>query len=85
MSGGQDRAVFVSDTFLTAEEVAELSGRRRYGAQARALAKMTIPYTVRPDGRPMVLRSHVENRLGGKRSEEPYIIPDWSAFDDVTA
>ncbi len=48
--------------FLTPAELAELTGRRRVAAQARALAAMGIRYVLAPDG-VRVLRAEVEARM----------------------
>lgn len=47
---------------LTAREVAELTGRERRPAQCRALDAMGVPYRVRPDGSPAVLRYEPHRR-----------------------
>lgn len=68
---------------LSPAEVAELTGRQRYRAQARVLRGMGIAYEPRPDGSLAVLRSHAEKVLGGEvggggrigKSE-----PDWGSF-----
>lgn len=52
---------------LTPAELQELTGKRRADAQRRALDRMGLRYAVRPDGRPTVLRSHVEEKLGTPR------------------
>ena len=41
---------------LTRDEIEELTGMRRKSSQIRALAQMGIPFRVRPDGSPAVLR-----------------------------
>ncbi|MCP5408918.1 MAG: DUF4224 domain-containing protein [Chromatiaceae bacterium] len=48
--------------FVSREELAELTGKRpnQNAAQVRALKIMGIAHWVRPDGRPMVLRSTLE-------------------------
>ena len=51
---------------LSPAEVAELTGRSRRDAQARALRGMGIDHRVRPDGTIAVLRSHAEKVLGGE-------------------
>jgi hypothetical protein len=63
---------------LTADEVAELTGRVRRSAQVKALQFMGIEHRIRPDGSVAVLRSCVEKVLGGgdtnpkpKRRTEP--------------
>ena len=46
--------------FLSKEELAALTGKERPKAQARALTRMGIPHRTRPDGSPVVMRTHVE-------------------------
>ena len=69
-------------TFLTPDELIELTRKRRHDAQARMLRAMGIEHRARPGECPAVLRSHVEHLLGGvapakvaKQTE-----PDWSAI-----
>lgn len=50
--------------FLTADEIAELTGRRRCNAQVRVLRFMGIEHRQRPDGSIAVSRSHVDSLLG---------------------
>jgi hypothetical protein len=42
---------------LTQEELQDLTGRKRYTGQMKALAYMGIKFRVRPDGTPAVLRA----------------------------
>lgn len=49
---------------LSPEELQELTGRTRAGAQRRALEQMGLAFFTDADGRPRVLRALVE-RLGG--------------------
>ncbi|VVE40578.1 hypothetical protein PMO31116_04099 [Pandoraea morbifera] len=65
----------MSDTFLTEEEVAELSGIRsgrngqsREARQALWLRTVGIPFWVNARGRPIVARVAIEGRY---RGEEP--------------
>lgn len=51
--------------FLTQDEIREMTGRVRYKSQASVLSAMGIEHKVRPDGSLLVLRSHVEQSLGG--------------------
>jgi hypothetical protein len=65
---------------LSAEELRELTGRRRSDAQARALEHMKIPFSTRPNGTLAVLRAVVERALGGdgtiaQPSREPQLLP----------
>jgi hypothetical protein len=48
--------------FLTAEEVAQLTGYRRRSKQVEALRQMGIPFFVNLLGHPIVPRSVVEGR-----------------------
>ena len=43
--------------FLTADEIRELTGKRRNDAQARELTHLDIPYRVRKDGSLIVVRT----------------------------
>lgn len=54
----------IAMVFLTPEELAELTGRRRSDAQAAALRSMGIEHLRRPDGRIVVSRAHVDAMLG---------------------
>ena len=49
---------------LTPEELAELTGRCRSDAQVRVLRFMGIEHRIRPDGKVVALRSHVDAVLG---------------------
>lgn len=51
--------------FLSAEEVAELTGRKQRQKQLQQLTSMNISYTVDALGWPKVLRQAVEIQLGG--------------------
>nr|VFJ61943.1 MAG: protein of unknown function (DUF4224) [Candidatus Kentron sp. DK] len=55
-------------TFPDESEVRILTGRVRHGARVRALRGMGIEHVVRPDGSPVVLRSHVETEMGNAGS-----------------
>lgn len=69
--------------FLTDDEIADLTQRRRRDAQARVLSFMGIEHKRRPDGSLAVLRQHVEVVLGGAqagRSMQLYPEPDWKAI-----
>jgi hypothetical protein len=69
--------------FLSKDQLYELTGKRRPKAQARALDAMGIPYRRRPDGSPVVLRTHVELEarpapgtvLDKLASPEPVLLP----------
>lgn len=55
----------MSDTFLTPEEIKDLTGRVQNLAQVKVLRGMGIEHRTRPDGSVVILRSHVEQTLGG--------------------
>jgi hypothetical protein len=64
---------------LSEREIEQITGRRRRRAQARALAMMGISYRLRPDGFPIVARSHWEQVMGTEeRKQQPE--PDWSSM-----
>lgn len=50
--------------FLTQDEVAQLTGKVRYAAQARILGEMRIPFLLNAAARPIVARAAVERILG---------------------
>jgi hypothetical protein len=69
--------------FLTDAELTDLTGAKRREARVRALRAMGVEHRIRPDGRVIVLRSHVEALLGGAlpaivSGQEPQ--PHWSAL-----
>lgn len=49
----------MSETWLTPEEVTELTAKTRWSAQCRALAAMGVPFTPNAVGRPLVERAVV--------------------------
>lgn len=52
----------MSNTFLTREEIRELTGRAHSNLQVAALSKMGVPFFVNAIGRPVVPRSSIEGR-----------------------
>ncbi|WP_448548459.1 DUF4224 domain-containing protein [Thalassotalea fusca] len=54
----------MSSTFLSREEVAELTGVKRKTTQLEQLAKQGIKFVLGRDGHPKVLRKSIEDRLG---------------------
>lgn len=57
--------------FLTKQELAELSDKRKADAQIRWLQNRKIPFEVSGAGQPKVLRAVVIARLGGS----PHTLP----------
>lgn len=51
--------------FLTPADLANLTGYTRQSAQLRWLRAHAWPHEIGGDGRPKVLQSYVERRLGG--------------------
>ncbi|MFE0843177.1 DUF4224 domain-containing protein [Achromobacter insolitus] len=49
---------------LTHEELVELTGKARKSGQIEALRFLSIPFKIRPDGTPVVLRAAMEAALG---------------------
>ncbi len=52
----------MSDTFLSQEEVSELTGRKVRAKQIEALRQMGIAFWVNPVGRAVIARSAIEGR-----------------------
>jgi hypothetical protein len=57
-----------TSTWLTPDEVHELTGRQKWSAQCRALVSMGIPFRPNAVGRPLVERAAV---LSAERSGSP--------------
>lgn len=74
----------MSKMFLDSTEVRELTARVQHAAQAKVLRAMGIDHKARPDGTIAVLRSHVEQALGGgvpaavRKKAAPE--PNWGAL-----
>jgi hypothetical protein len=67
--------------FLCEDELTNLTGMKRRAARVRALRTMGVEHRIRPDGRVIVLRSHVEALLGGvPRTIVSAPEPDWNAL-----
>lgn len=64
--GGGEGVASVSSTFLDADELVELTGRKRASHQVPALKSMGIPFWVNAAGRPVVARTAVE---GGTKKQ----------------
>nr|VFK14564.1 MAG: protein of unknown function (DUF4224) [Candidatus Kentron sp. LFY] len=56
----KDKKISMTSGFLNESELRRLTGKVRYTAQIRALRWMGIEHRIRPDGRPIVLRSQVD-------------------------
>ncbi len=67
----------MADTWLTPEEVAELTARVRHSAQCRKLAEMGVPFRPNAIGRPLVEREAVLSTAKKARSKPQ---PNWDAI-----
>ena len=65
---------------LTPEELEEITGKKRRGAQKNVLHALGVKYKERPDGTLAVLKSHAEHVLGGRPAAERTIEPNWGAL-----
>lgn len=68
--------------WLTPAEVGELTARKRWTAQCRALAEMGVPFRPNAAGRPLVERAAVVKDEKPARAKRQ---PDWSALNDKAA
>lgn len=68
---------------LTEQELYLLTGYKRRGAQRQALNRMAITHKIRPDGRIIVLQSHIEKIMGGndKAKEQEKSEPNFEALN----
>lgn len=55
---------------LTAEEIFEVTGRRKYSSQISQLRTMGFTVKERADGRPLIARAHYLQVMGVDRSPE---------------
>ena len=55
--------------FLTQEEVIELTGRKRIGAQLDWLTKIGWIFQTNAAGRPIISREYARAKLGGNKPE----------------
>ena len=67
----------MSDTWLSPDEIIDLTAKKRWAAQCRALAGMGIPFKPNAVGRPLVERAVVVSKpVAKKRKAEP----NWGAI-----
>jgi hypothetical protein len=67
----------MSDSWLTPDEVLDLTARKRWSAQCRALAAMGVAFMPNAVGRPLVQRSAVLSEPSKRRSPKE---PNWDAI-----
>lgn len=65
----------MSDTFLTQEEISELTGRKVRSKQIEALRQMGLAFWVNPVGRAVVARSSIEGRAARVAAAPKKTIP----------
>jgi len=71
----------MSDLWLTPEEVEDMTARKRWKAQCRALAAMGVPFRPNAVGRPLVERAAVCKAQRAKARKEP----NWEALNGTAA
>lgn len=72
-----------TDTFLTDEEIQELTERKVRPAQVRVLRSMGIQHRVRPDGSVVILRAHIHKVFDGDtntRIKQIVVQPNWDVM-----
>jgi hypothetical protein len=71
-----------TDTFLSEEEVRDLTNRIPKNAQVRALKSMGIEHRIRPDGSVAILRAHIFKVFDGDQAQAKQIAvqPNWDAM-----
>lgn len=69
----------MNDTWLTPDEVQELTALKRWSAQCRALARMGIPFRPNAVGRPLVERDAVLKKKPAKAAKQWE--PNWTALN----
>jgi hypothetical protein len=69
--------------FLTADELQELTGRRRPSAQIKWLRDQSWAFVERADGRPAVSRREAERQLetAGRQRAQTAAEPDFTILD----
>ena len=73
--------------FLTRQQLRELTGTSHKSKQLEWLADRQYAFELDRNGRPVVLRSHVEQKLGGGSAapaSSAVSEPDWGALCDGT-
>lgn len=65
----------MSTTFLTQEEVAELTGRKVRSKQIEGLRQMGIAFWVNPVGRPVIARSAIEGKSSAPAAKKEKVVP----------
>lgn len=66
--------------FLTEEEISDLTGYRYAVYQMRWLKQRGWKFEVAADGKPRVLRAHLDLKLGGTPKRDRRSDPNWEAL-----
>lgn len=77
------RKGMATDTFLSQEEIEELTDRRLRHAQVRVLRAMGIEHKVRPNGSVAILRAHIIKVFDGESQNQRKInecTPNWDGI-----
>jgi hypothetical protein len=69
--------------FMTDREIEEMTGLQRQSAQIRWLDRQGIRYVVNAEGRPRVLRSHLERVMDGSKSSAKRTQPNFDALKQL--
>jgi len=72
----------VSELWLTAAEVEELTSKKRWTAQCRALAKLGVPFEPNAVGRPLVSRARYAPESSRPKARKE---PNWDALNGKAA
>lgn len=68
--------------FLSTKELYLLTCKIKFKSQVKVLNQMGINHAIRPDGSVVVLRSHVESKLGTERKTRlSSFEPNWDALN----
>jgi hypothetical protein len=74
----------MSDMFLSADEISNMTERVQRSAQAKVLRSMGVEFRRRPDGSLAIARAHVEKLFGcavEKASRAKEFTPNWSGIN----
>ena len=63
--------------FLTADQIYQLTGKKRFNAQRKVLLTNGIHHTIRGDGSPCILISVLENPFSDAHNKKT-LEPNWS-------
>lgn len=81
----QKRTINTFNMFLSEDELASLTHKRRKDAQQKELRFMGIDFRLRSDGSIAVLREHIVKEFGGneeiKLKQNIRVEPNWDAIN----